>query len=144
MYKRQYLFLAICLLAPDKTVRNYASQIWIDRVASETIDNERLGIALGKIERLELCPLKRLTDLMSESLTGVSPLHSKALLETVEAMCLQLQVKPIKNLKKLLEIYNELLVQCKQKPRTEMIARLGDWEKEGNLKKIAKQLIGNQ
>lgn len=139
-----YLFLAICLLAPDKTVRNYASQIWIDRVASETIDNERLGIALGKIERLELCPLKRLTDLMSESLTGVSPLHSKALLETVEAMCLQLQVKPIKNLKKLLEIYSELLAQCKQKPRTEMIARLGNWEKEGSLKKIAKQLIGNQ
>lgn len=139
-----YLFLAICLLGSDKTVRNYATQIWIDRVASSTIDNKRLGTALGKIEALEACPLKRLTDLMSDSLTGVSPQHSKALLETVETMCLQLQVKPIKNLKKLLEIYSELLAQCKQKPRTEMITRLGDWEKEGSLKKIAKQLISNQ
>lgn len=139
-----YLFLATCLLGPDKTIRNYAAQIWTDRIASATIDNTRLGITLGKIEHLEIYPLKRLTDLMSDSLTTISPLHSKALLETIEAMCLQLQVKPIKNLKKLLEIYSELLAQCYLRPGTEMTARIGEWKNEGSLKKLVKQLTGNQ
>lgn len=139
-----YLFLATCLLGPDKTIRNYAAQIWTDRIASATIDNTCLGITLGKIEQLEIYPLKRLTDLMSDSLTTISPLHSKALLETIEAMCLHLQVKSIKNLKKLLEIYSELLAQCNLRPGTEMTARLGEWKNEGSLKKLIKQLTGNQ
>lgn len=138
-----YLFLATCLLGPDKTIRNFATQIWTDRIASATINNERLGIALGKIEKLEIYPLKRLTDLISDSLTTISPLHNKALLETIEAMSLQLQVKPIKNLKKLLEIYNELLAQCDLRPGAKMTARLDEWGNVSLLKKMVKQIIGN-
>lgn len=138
-----YLFLANSLLGPDKTIRNYAAQIWIDRIASATINNERLGIALGKIEKLEIYPLKRLTDLMSDSLTAISPLHSKALLETIEAMSLQLQVKPIKSLKKLLEIYSELLSQCNLRPGAKMAARLDEWGNVSLLKKMVKQITGN-
>jgi hypothetical protein len=109
MRAMHHLFLGTCLLAGDKTVRDYASHIWTERTPSE-IDNRLLGSTIGRIETHELLPLKRLTDLITDKMLNISPLHNRALQELIEALLLELKT-PITNTKKLLEIRTEIINQ---------------------------------
>jgi len=138
-----YFLLAGCLLASHKTARDYAVQIWIDRVSTDSIDNSRVGKAIGKMETLELAPLKRFTDILSSNMIGISKRHNKAALELVEAIFPELTAEPIKNVKKLLELYSELLALNNVKASSERTPRLNDWLNEGSLKKIVKQLLNS-
>lgn len=136
-----YFSFACLLLGKAKTVQDYALSIWMDKVSANTLDADRLGKALGKLESLELFPLKRLTDLMTTSMLGISDKHHKALLRQTEALLAELKAEPIKNLKKLLEIYNELLALTHEQPSIATVSKLNTWESEANLKKVIKQIL---
>lgn len=137
-----YFFLSMALLAGDKTVRDYAYHIWTDRITTGSFDSKALGKAIGRMEIYELCPLKRLTDLMSGMMIGVSSLHNKHLQEMIEAMLLEFD-QPITNLKKLLEIFIELLAQNNARPSKEIKDKLRTWDDNTTLKKVIKQIVNN-
>ncbi|NDV60486.1 DUF6493 family protein [Bacteroides sp. 519] len=137
-----YLALSALFMGDHKPARDYALSIWTDRVMSGTIDSARVGKAIGIVESIEMNPLKRLTDLISLNMMGISAQHNRALLELVEALLAELSEKPIKNLKKLLEIYVELLVLNQAKANMESIPQLKAWAEEGNLKKVVKRIVG--
>lgn len=128
------------ICTPDKTVSNYAAQIWIEKVSENTMDSFELGKTIGRLEYYELHPLKRFTDLVYESMWNISPLHNQVLLKLIEGIITESNPKPIKNTKKLLEIYSELLTQTSNKPGKEVIPILKQWQ-QTSLKKTVTPLL---
>ena len=121
-----YLLEATCMLVADKTSRSYAAEIWIERV----------GSILGSHQHTGWGPLKRLTDLIQQQMINVSPLHNRELEKLIVAMLAGLPEKPVKDLKKLLEIYAELLSINHSKAEDEHVLHLLDaWKGVANLKK---------
>lgn len=134
------VFLACCMLCSEKTIRNYAAEIWIERTAGNLIDNIELGTHIGRLEKVEWAPVKRLTDQINDRLINISPKHNQALELLITSILSQIET-PITNLKKLLEIYSELLAINQSNANMEKIPRLTNWAEENTLKKIVKQII---
>ena len=132
-----YLLEASCMLVADKTSRSYAAAIWTDRVSKGCIDSIRLGKILGSHQRTGWGPLKRLTDLIQQQMMNVSPLHNQALELLLTSLIAELPEKPIKELKKLLEIYTELLSINNNRVTDERVLQLLKiWKETTNLKKV--------
>jgi len=137
-----YLFLGTCMLSSDKTIINIAGEIWLRAVTMESINNIELGKVIGLHESIEFAPLKRFTDLVSQNLFRVSDLHNRQLQILIENMLPQLPDEPIKNLKKLLEIYRELVAVNKYYVESPGVkTKLKDWEGTASLRKIIEQLV---
>ena len=135
-HEASYILEASCMLVADKTSRSYAAEIWIDRVGKGCIDSKRIGKILGSHQHTGWGPLKRLTDLIQQQMMNVSPLHNRELEKLIVAMLAGLPEKPIKDLKKLLEIYAELLSINHSKAKDEQVLHLLDvWKGVANLKK---------
>lgn len=132
-----YLTEATCMLVADKTSRSYAAEIWIDRVSKGCIDSRRIGEILGSHQRTGWGPMKRLTDLIQQQMINVSPLHNRELETLLTSLLAQLPEKPVKELKKLLEIYAELLSINGSKVDDEHVLELLDtWKQTTSLKKV--------
>lgn len=134
------LFLACCMLCSEKNIRNYAAEIWLERSINQQIDNRLLGQTLGTLLDAEWAPVKRLTDMAVSNFLSASPQHNVALQQTVEAVLSHI-TRPVTNLKKLLEIYNELLALNHAKANAKEIPRLQTWKTENSLKKVVKQIM---
>lgn len=131
-----YLFLGACMFSADKTAINIAGEIWLKAVTIDKISNIKLGKVIGSLESIEFAPLKRFTDLVSQNLFRISALHNHEMQTLIEHTLPQLPEAPIKNLKKLLEIYAELIAMNNSESHpSEVMARLKIWEETPGLKK---------
>ena len=103
------------------------------------MNNEKLGNIIGRLESIEFAPIKRLTDLISQSLFRVSTNHNKNLLILIEGILPQLPDTPITNLKKLLELYFELRAFNNiELPNQKLQQKLKAWAANSGLQKIIK------
>ncbi|BDD09374.1 hypothetical protein FUAX_18060 [Fulvitalea axinellae] len=131
------LFLAGIMTCPDKTLRAMAVAIWERAVYYELIDDGAFGQVLGAFYAAEFIPLKRFTDLLSSSMLHLSAEKNIALGNTLRVMLANLEDKPVKGLKALLEIYREF-------PRKEADEVLNEkfavWNKTASLRKVLKAL----
>ncbi|SIT12900.1 hypothetical protein SAMN05421786_10685 [Chryseobacterium ureilyticum] len=135
-----HLFLGTIFLDGDKTIRGTAAEIWLEHVSHKMIDNAQLGKVVGLHEKLEWAPVKRLTDLMQHHMLNVSKDHNMALEELISNILLQMD-QPVTNLKKLLEIYHEVLALNQSEANKQVIEKLNDWKENSSLKKICNLLL---
>ncbi|MBC9934535.1 DUF6493 family protein [Chitinophaga qingshengii] len=135
-----YLSIALSMLHADKTVKGYAAEYWSSRVP-DRISSEKLGQTIGLQQRVAWAPMKRFTDLMATQ-TQISRQHNEAL-ETLLTACLSVFTeKPVKDLKKLLEVYGEVLALNDSSIRHPMVIQLLQaWQGTSTLKKTAQQLL---
>ena len=139
------LFLGTCMLSADKTVLNTAGEIWVKEVSRGTIDNDMVGEVIGRHESIEFAPLKRFTDLVTQNLFKISPFHDRALQVMIERVLVNLPDEPIKNLKKLLEIYGELIATNQSKiGNVDVTNKLEHWRNKGDLGKIIARIFKTQ
>jgi hypothetical protein len=101
-----HLYLSACLLCSNKTAATYAAEIWIQRHSS--LDNHLLGSMMGAHLRVEYAPLKRFTDLVMAKMMGVSPSCNAALSVVLRAMIQSIGKAPLKGVKKLVGIAEEV------------------------------------
>ncbi len=101
-----HLYLSACLLCSNKTAATYAAEIWIQRHSS--MDNQQLGSMMGAHLRIAYAPLKRFTDLVMGKMMGVSPSCNAALAVLLRAMIQSIGEEPVKGMKKLEGIAEEL------------------------------------
>jgi len=138
-----YLFLATGVLSNDKTVAGVVGELWLKAVSSGTMDQELFGGIIGDLEATEYAPLKRLTELLTNQLFQVSAAHNSALQALIEAILVRLPDEPVKNTKKLLELYAELLVVNASRAGGEAVrAKLAGWQGNAGLKKLVGQVLG--
>jgi len=133
-----HLFLATCMITSDKTITNYAAEIWLQGVLNQTVDSRLIGKTLGIHERIEFAPLKRFTELVVSNLMGISSAHNKELEILLAALIKELPVEPIKGLKKLLEIYMEVVRLNGSEMDEGMKKTLAQWKEKGSLGKVLK------
>lgn len=134
------LFLGTIFLDGDKTIRGTAAEIWLEHVSHQMMDNAELGKVIGLHEKLEWAPVKRLTDLMQHHMLNVSKNHNIALEELISNILLQMG-EPVTNLKKLLEVYHEVLALNQSEAHINLIEKLNDWKENSSLKKICNLLL---
>lgn len=136
-----HLFIATCMLHADKTIRALAAECWIMGVSDGRLQSEETGRIIGTHQRVEWAPLKRFTDLVTEQLMQISKKHNEAL-EMLLTNCIAcLPDNAVKNLKKLLEIYGEVLAVNGHKvsdPR--VLKQLAIWESLPGYKKLVNLL----
>lgn len=131
-----HLLIATAMISSDKTVRAYAAELWISGVNHNTINSQQIGEIIGIHQNIELTPFKRFTDLMLSNLFQVSQAHNQALQTLLNACLSKLGDKPANGLKKLLEIYTEVLAAGKPVViPAEVLAKLDVWEKVDSMGK---------
>jgi len=139
--KMAHLFVCATLTSSDKTARAIGAEIWIKGVNENSIDSKLMGQILGKMQSIDFIPLKRLTDIMQDFILKISTQHNQALETAITQMIPLLPVDPIKNTKKLLEVYKEILSQNKSKIEDDKVLdRLENWTRVKSLQKIIKQI----
>lgn len=134
------LFLACCMLCSEKTIRTYAAEIYLERAATDMLDVARLGKIIGYLENREWAPVKRFLDLIVDTLLNQGQRANRQLELLLVSILSQIE-RPILNLKKLLEIYDELIYRNNSKADLEQIPQLLVWEQDANLKKVVKLLL---
>ncbi|WP_185288929.1 DUF6493 family protein [Chryseobacterium lactis] len=135
-----YLFLGTIFLDGDKTIRGTAAEIWLEHVSHQMMDNAQLGRVIGLHEKLEWAPVKRLTDLIQHHMLNVSKTHNVALEELISNILYQME-SPVTNLKKLLEVYHEVLALNQSEANINIVEKLNDWKENSSLKKICNLLL---
>jgi hypothetical protein len=132
-----HLLVASSMISSDKTIRAYAAELWIYSVNTGNISSHQIGDIIGRHQSVELSPFKRFTDLTSANMFQVSRAHNQALLQLLNACIAQLANKPINGLKKLLEIYTEVLSTEKNTAiPADVLDKLSVWETTDSLGKI--------
>ncbi|QEC78704.1 DUF6493 family protein [Mucilaginibacter ginsenosidivorax] len=132
-----HLLVASAMISNDKTVRAYAAEVWIHGASQNTISSQQIGDIIGRHQAIELSPFKRFTDLLQSNLFQVSKPHNQALQTLLNACLARLSNKPATGLKKLLEIYTEVLAA--NKPAVipaEVLAKLDIWGEVEALGKV--------
>lgn len=135
-----YLFLGTIFLDGDKTIRGTAAEIWLEHVSHGMMDNAQLGKVIGLHEKLEWAPVKRLTDLIQHHMLNVSKTHNAALEVLISNILLQMAA-PVTNLRKLLEVYHEVLALNQSEANIDIVTKLNDWKENSSLKKICNLLL---
>lgn len=132
-----HLLIATCLLCADKTAATYAAEIWLQAAGEKRMDSAVLGRILGRHQRIEFAPFKRLTDLLSTRLPGVSAQHNQHLGVLVAALLKELPDVPLKGLRKLLEIHAELLRLNGASVNDDSLKdKLKKWKEAASLRKV--------
>lgn len=135
-----YLFLGTIFLDGDKVIRGTAAEIWLEHVSHKVMDNERLGRVIGLHEKLEWAPVKRFTDLVQHQMLNVSKDHNLALEQLLTHILLQMET-PVTNLKKILDIYHEVLALNQSEADKNLKEKLNTWKDNSSLKKICNLLL---
>ncbi len=135
-----YLFLGTIFLDGDKVIRGTAAEIWLEHVSHKVMDNVQLGRVIGLHEKLEWAPVKRFTDLVQHQMLNVSKDHNLALEELFTHILLQMET-PVTNLKKILDIYHEVLALNQSQADKNLKEKLNSWKDNSSLKKICNLLL---
>lgn len=135
-------YLAVCLLSIDRPVRLCAADLWGELVEKGLIDNVVLGRVLGKLQSLEWAPVQRISGLVVEMLINRSPFHNKELSVLFVSFLSCLPENPLKDLKRLLEVFSELQTvnnwpKVKDAP---LLSLLEAWKKNSKLTEVIESL----
>ncbi|MDN5476423.1 MAG: DUF6493 family protein [Chryseobacterium sp.] len=137
-----YLFLSAAMFSKDKTFSGTAFEAIIHKIASDDFDIGTLGIMIGEKINFGLVPVKRLRDGIDRFI-GLNSSLNRAF-EKLLISILKTIDHPVFNLKKILEIYDELLHLNQSKTDADVAVRLKEWENENNLKKMIIKLKTNE
>ena len=123
-------FLALCLLSVSKTVRKEAVVLWSKLVKRGEMDSEAVGLFCGEVEAFEWAPISRLANLIAEEMMGITPLHNKELEKMLIPLLSHLPGSPVKDLKRLLEVFADLQAVNQSKVTDKaLLALLAVWGK---------------
>lgn len=136
--KIHYLFLSAGLFSKDKTFSGTAFESLINRTVAADFDLSVLGLLVGEKISFGLAQVKKITDGCSACI-NLSPKHNQAFEKLIISILTAIK-NPVFNLKKLLELYYELMKLNHSASDKALIEKLKEWEKENNLKKIIHQI----
>ena len=137
MGEMAHVFVASCMVTNDKTTAALAAGVWASGVKNNNVNSILIGQVIGKLLHGELAPLKRFTDLLEDYMLGISAAHNTALLQLLTALAAELPDTPLKNVKKLMELYLKMLALANQTVSdSRLAAKLATWKGTSSLAKI--------
>ncbi|HEX8328378.1 MAG TPA: DUF6493 family protein [Hymenobacter sp.] len=98
------------------------------------------GQALGRLLAAEFTPIQRLTDGLAQA-RAISPTTDDALRQTLDALLPELPAAPLRNMRKLLDAYADVLARTRQPTPTAAHGRLREWQAVPSLKKTTSAML---
>ncbi|NIF07142.1 hypothetical protein F3J23_17095 [Chryseobacterium sp. Tr-659] len=134
----RYLFMSRRLFNKNKTFYGITFEVLINKAVSEDFEDGKQGMIIGKKNSFGWAPVQRFITGISfriNVITHYNIAYRKLLIPILSAV-----EKRFFNLKKLLELYDELLNLNRALPGKTVLGLLKEWKKENNLKKIIHQI----
>lgn len=129
------LYLSLCLLSIHKPTRSCAAALWADRVEKGKLNNIAVGRVLGMLEATEWSPIQRFVALVSEEMINISKLHNRELEKLLLNLIIDLPEKPLRDLRRILEVFADLLALNHSKIANKRLLVLSQkWGKIAKLK----------
>lgn len=140
--KIAHLFVATGMVCSDKTIRETCAGIWMKGVFENSINHNSLGQILGRLAAIDYFPLKRISDLITGSMLKISNHHNQKLEILLQEIIAQLPTGPMRNTKKLLEIFQEIINMNQSSVSDERLeVQLEKWKTNSSLKKVVADLL---
>lgn len=137
-----YLFLAASFLCSDKVSRELAAEIWIKAISENNFKTELFGEILGKLQYNEYGSFKRFTDLLTLNMFNISNKHNYEVLILLNSMIANMNYKPLRNTKKLVDILYELKQGFKDfELNLDTKTKLLEWSKIKSLNVTIKNIL---
>ena len=134
------LLLAVGLVHHAPTCRALAQEIVLATVMQQRLVPATLGSVLGQLLATGYAPVMRLADNLA-SLRAVSPATDDALGQLFDALLPALPPAPLRNLRKLLETYADLVARTRRPVPPAVQDRLRVWSQTAALKNLAGSLL---
>jgi hypothetical protein len=120
--------------------RSLAQEVLVQAVAQGRLVPSPLGQVLGRQLAAGFAPMPRLADNLAP-LCGIDATTDDALLQLLTALLPELPATPPRNLRKLLEVYADLLVRTRQPVPDVVRTGLLQWQKSASLKPVVSALL---
>ncbi|NDV60625.1 DUF6493 family protein [Bacteroides sp. 519] len=133
-----YLTLSSFMLIAHKEIRLLTAEVWMSYINAGMFNASKAGSIIGRLINENWGFLKRFTDQLIGMINITSQVN-KALEQVIAVIIMQVDT-PVTNMKKLLEIYKELLAQNQSQPEQVVKEKLMTWKEEASLKKVLKGL----
>ncbi|WP_046242453.1 DUF6493 family protein [Hymenobacter terrenus] len=132
--------LASGLIHHTPLCRRLAQEALVRAIAHGRLVPGPLGYALGRQLAVGYAPVPRLADNL-RPLCGIDALTDDALRQTLEALLPELPAEPPRNLRKLLEVYADLIGRTRQPVTAGVRERVREWQAATSIKKVATALL---
>lgn len=134
------LFTALSFFSERREIRQVAAAFWRASAEESLVDSARLGSYLGALVEHNWAPIKRLTDLIETEMLNVSPVHSRQLAETLEVLLLTVGPEPKASIRRLLEIYYELVAAGARPFSSSLSSKTDQWSQIKAYDKVCRRL----
>jgi hypothetical protein len=134
------VLLAVGLTHSAPVCRALALEALLATVAQRRLVPAALGTALGRLLATGFVPVQRLAEGLAE-LRAIDPATDDALTQTLAALLPELPAEPVRNTRKLLDAYADLVGRTRQPVPAPVQARLREWQASATLKKAAAALF---
>jgi hypothetical protein len=128
--------LASGLVHHTPPCRSLAQEVLLRAIAEGRLRPAELGRTLGRQLAVGYAPVPRLTDSLA-ALLAIDALTDDALCQVLEALLPELPAEPLRNTRKLLELYASLRSRTQRTTPPEVCARLSAWQAIGSLKMVS-------
>ena len=134
------LFTALGLMTDFSDLRAMAAAFWSFSAEKGLVDSPALGATLGRLVRVGLAPVKRLTDSIETEMVNISENHSRHLATTVEFLLLTVGGNPASSIKRFLELYYELVSAGHRDFNPAILEFLPSWSQQKTYAKACRRL----
>jgi len=132
--------LACGLTHSTPECRALALEVLLIAIQDQRVLPEVLGATLGQLLAVEFVPVQRLVDNLVQA-RAINAVTDDALRQVLEALVLKLPDKPLRNTRKLLEAYADLVGRSQQPVSVPVQEKLKAWSQEVSLKKTIVSLL---
>jgi hypothetical protein len=134
------LLLALGLMHKAPACRALALEAFLSACTTGRLEPTALGTILGRFLAHEFAPVQRLADNLQQA-RAIDATTDDALLQVLDQLLPQLPAAPLRNTKKLVELYADLSSRSGRLPVEAVKANLRSWKGTATLKKAVGELV---
>ncbi|GAA4368945.1 hypothetical protein GCM10023185_42140 [Hymenobacter saemangeumensis] len=134
------LLLALGLMHKAPTCRALALEAFLSACTTGRLVPTVLGSILGSFLAHEFAPVQRLADNLQQA-RAIDATTDDALLQVLDQLLPQLPAAPLRNTKKLVELYADLCIRSGRLPAEPAKTNLRSWKGSAALKKAVGELV---
>ena len=134
------LLLATGLLHRVPACRALALEVLLSASATGRLLPAALGTLLGRFLRAEFVPVQRLADTLQPA-RAIDAVTDDALQQVLDTLLPELPAAPLRNTKKLVELYADLAGRTGRRPPEPVATILRSWTTSAALKKVVSELV---
>ncbi|MFD2717473.1 DUF6493 family protein [Hymenobacter monticola] len=134
------LLLALGLMHKVPACRALALEVFLSGCANGRLAPAELGTILGRFLAHEFVPVQRLADNLQQA-RAIDASTDDALLQVLTNLLLELPAEPLRNTKKLVELFADVSGRSGRKPAEAVARKLGGWNGSAALKKAIGELV---